>query len=123
VGSADAVATGRLNLACEPSDVALELHKVGVVICESLLEALATQLAPFDFGGIGRPLPRVVTLVCCAVSQAATTATMAASRAARSASGHSARSSATLLRSISSLVSAPERGVVQGRVEGIGFPV
>src|SRR5262249_4449575 len=48
---------GRLNLACEPSDVALKLHQLGILICESLFKALATQLPPFDFGGIGSRLP------------------------------------------------------------------
>jgi hypothetical protein len=52
VSFADAVASRRLDLAREPADVAFKLHQLGVTIFKSLLETLAAQLAPLDFGGI-----------------------------------------------------------------------
>jgi hypothetical protein len=57
VSFADAVGSRRLNLAREPADVAFKLHQFGVMIFESLFEALAAQLAPLDFGGIWSLLP------------------------------------------------------------------
>src|SRR6266550_8258590 len=57
VGFADAVASRRLNLAREPTDIAFKLHQLGVMIFKSLFEALAAQLAPLDFGGIWSRFP------------------------------------------------------------------
>jgi hypothetical protein len=37
--------------------MSFKLHQFGVMIFESLFEALAAQLAPLDFGGIGSRLP------------------------------------------------------------------